>query len=86
MEKMHATTSIRDRQKMIEEIDMEAKEEDPATTTTTAPTAKWPQDTKTTAIKGATAKARGIETTEKRTTKNSKQENPESTTHRQKTC
>jgi hypothetical protein len=40
MEKMHATTSEHDRQRTIEETDMEAKEEDPATMTTMAPTAK----------------------------------------------
>jgi hypothetical protein len=39
MEKMRATTNERDRQRTIEETDMEA-EEDPATMTTTAPTAK----------------------------------------------
>jgi hypothetical protein len=40
MEKMHATINAHDRQKMIEETDMEVKGEDPAITTTTAPTAK----------------------------------------------
>jgi hypothetical protein len=40
MEKTHAITSERDRQKTIEETDMEAKEEDPTITTTKAPTAK----------------------------------------------
>jgi hypothetical protein len=40
MEKMRATINARDRQKMIEETDMEVKEEDPAITTITAPTAK----------------------------------------------
>jgi hypothetical protein len=34
MEKMCVTTSERDRQKMIEETDMEAKEGDPAITIT----------------------------------------------------
>jgi hypothetical protein len=37
MEKMCATINARDRQKMIEETDMEVKEEDPAIT---APTPK----------------------------------------------
>jgi hypothetical protein len=40
MEKTHATTSERDRQRTIEETDMEAKEEDPAIMTTTALIAK----------------------------------------------
>jgi hypothetical protein len=40
MEKMHATVSTRDRQRMIEEIDMEVNEEDPVITTTMALTAK----------------------------------------------
>jgi hypothetical protein len=40
MEKMYATTSGRDRQRTIEEIDMEAKEGDLAITIITAPTAK----------------------------------------------
>jgi hypothetical protein len=39
MEKMRATISARDRQRMIEETDMEVKEEDLAITTTTALTA-----------------------------------------------
>jgi hypothetical protein len=40
MEKMRATISARDRQRMIEETDMEVNGEDPAITTTTALTAK----------------------------------------------
>jgi hypothetical protein len=40
MEKMHATINARDRQKMIEETDMEVKGEGPAITTISAPTAK----------------------------------------------
>jgi hypothetical protein len=40
MEKTHATTSGRDPQKTIEEIDMEAKGDGPAITTTTSPIAK----------------------------------------------
>jgi hypothetical protein len=40
MEKTHATKSGRDHQRTIEETDMEAKEEDLAIMTTTAPTAK----------------------------------------------
>jgi hypothetical protein len=40
MEKMRAITNKRDLQKTIEETNMEDKEEDPAITTTTAPTAK----------------------------------------------
>jgi hypothetical protein len=40
MEKMCATISARDRQRMIEEIDMEVNGEDPTITTTMALTAK----------------------------------------------
>jgi hypothetical protein len=40
MEKMCATTNGHDRQRMTEEIDMEAKGGDPAITITTALTAK----------------------------------------------
>jgi hypothetical protein len=40
MEKMRATTNGHDRQRMIEEIDMEAKGEDRAYTITMALTAK----------------------------------------------
>jgi hypothetical protein len=40
MEKTHTITNGHDRQRMIEETDMEVKEEDPAITTTMAPTAK----------------------------------------------
>jgi hypothetical protein len=40
MEKMRATISARDHQRMIEETDMEVNTEDPAITTTTALTAK----------------------------------------------
>jgi hypothetical protein len=40
MEKMHPTTSGRDPQKTIEEIDMEVKGDGPAITTTMAPIAK----------------------------------------------
>jgi hypothetical protein len=40
MVKMRATTNEHGNQKTTEEIDMVAKEEDPAITTTTAPTAK----------------------------------------------
>jgi hypothetical protein len=40
MEKTHATTSGRDPQRTIEEIDMEVKGDDLAITTTTAPIAK----------------------------------------------
>jgi hypothetical protein len=40
MEKTHTTTSGRDPQRMIEEIDMEVKEDGPAITTTMAPIAK----------------------------------------------
>jgi hypothetical protein len=55
---------------------METKGDGPEITTTTAPTAKSPLDTKTTAIKEMIAEARDTETTEKRTTKSSLQENP----------
>jgi hypothetical protein len=40
MEKMYATINARDRQKMIEETDMEAKGEGPVIMTITAPIAK----------------------------------------------
>jgi hypothetical protein len=40
MEKTHAITNGHDPQRMIEETDMEVKEEDPAITTTTAPISK----------------------------------------------
>jgi hypothetical protein len=40
MEKMRATISARDHQRMIEETDMEVNTEDPATMTTMALTAK----------------------------------------------
>jgi hypothetical protein len=40
MEKMRATINTRDRQKIIEETDMEVKGEGPAIMTITAPTAK----------------------------------------------
>jgi hypothetical protein len=86
MEKMHATTSGRDPQRMIEEIDMEVKGDGPEITRTMAPIAKLPQDTKTTAIKEVIAEARDIEATGKRTTKSFPRENLESTTCRQKTC
>jgi hypothetical protein len=48
---------------------MEVKGDGPKITTTTAPIAKSPQDTKTTAIKKVIAEAQDIEATEKRTTK-----------------
>jgi hypothetical protein len=86
MEKTHATTSERDPQRTIEEIDMEVKGDGPEITTTMAPIAKLPQDTKTTAIKEVITEARDIEAMEKRTTKSFSQENPESTTRRQKIC
>jgi hypothetical protein len=65
MEKTHVTTSGRDHQKTIEEIDMEIKGDGPETTTTTAPITKSPQDTKTTAIKEVIVEARDIEATER---------------------
>jgi hypothetical protein len=71
---------------MIEETDMEGKEDDPVIMTITAPTAKWPWDIRTTATKGVIAEARDIEAMEKRTIKSFPQENPKSITHCQKTC
>jgi hypothetical protein len=50
-EKTRATTSVRDPQKMIGETGTEIKGDGPAITTTTAPIAKSPQGTKTTATK-----------------------------------
>jgi hypothetical protein len=69
MEKIHATTSERDLQRTIEETDMEVKGDSPEITTTTAPIAKSPQDTKTTAIKEVIAEAQDIKATERRTIK-----------------
>jgi hypothetical protein len=66
MEKTHVTTSGRDPQKMIEEIDMEIKGDGPEIMTTTAPIAKSPLDTKTTTIKKVIAEAQDIEATKKR--------------------
>jgi hypothetical protein len=86
MEKMRVTIRGRDLQRTTEETDMEVKGDDPKTMTPMAPIAKSPQDTKTTAIKEVIAKARDIEATERRTIKSFLQENPESTTHRQKIC
>jgi hypothetical protein len=86
MEKTHVTTSGPDPQKTIEETNMEIKGGDLEITTTTAPTAKSPLDTKTIVIKEVIIEARDIEATEKRTIKSFLQENLESTTRRQKTC
>jgi hypothetical protein len=86
MEKMPATTNKHDLQRMTEETDMEVKGDDLETTTPTAHIAKSPQDIRTIVIKETIAEARDIEATEKRTIRNSHQENPESTTHRQKIC
>jgi hypothetical protein len=86
MEKMCATTSERDLQRTTEETDMEVKGDDPKITTPMAHIAKSPQDIKTTVIKEMIVEAQDIEATEKRTIRNSRQENPESTTHRQKIC
>jgi hypothetical protein len=71
---------------MIGETGTEIKGDGPAITTTTAPIAKSPQGTKTTATKEAIAEVQDIEATEKRTIKSFPQENPESTTLRQKIC
>jgi hypothetical protein len=86
MEKTRATTSERDLQRTTEETDMEVKEDDPEITTLMVHTTKSPQDIKTTAIKEATAEARGIEATEKRTIGSSLRENPENITHRRRRC
>jgi hypothetical protein len=61
---------------------MEVKGDSPEITIITAPIAKSPQDTKTTAIKEVIAEARDIEATERRTIKSFPRENPESTTRR----
>jgi hypothetical protein len=71
MEKMRATTNGHNRQRMIEETDMEAKGGDPAITITT---------------KGTTVEARDIVAKEKKTTKSFRQKKPESTTHHQRIC
>jgi hypothetical protein len=81
---MRATTSGHDLQRTTEEIDMEVKGDEPETTIPTALVAKSPQDTKTTVIKETIAEARDIEAMGKRIIRSSHQENPESTTHRQK--
>jgi hypothetical protein len=86
MEKMRATISTCDHQRIIEETNMEVNEEDPAITTTTALTAKYPQDTKTTATKATTVKVQDIVTTAMKTTKSFNQGSPESTTRHQKIC
>jgi hypothetical protein len=86
MEKMRETTSEHDRQRMIEERDMEVKGGDPAITITMALTAKLPQGTRIIAIKGTTVKAQDIAATERKTTKSFRQENPESTIHHLKIC
>jgi hypothetical protein len=65
---------------------MEVRGDDPETTTATALIAKSPQDTKKIVIKETIAEARDIAAMEKRTIKNSHQENPENTTHQQKIC
>jgi hypothetical protein len=65
---------------------MEIKGDDLEITTTTAPTAKSPLDTKIIVIKEVIAEAQDIEATEKRTIKSFLQGNQESTTRRQKTC
>jgi hypothetical protein len=83
---MLATTSRHDLQRTTKETYMKVKGDDPEITTPTAPIAKSPQDTKTTAIKKVIAEAWDIEATERRTIKSSLQENPESTTHCQKIC
>ena len=86
MEKMRATTNGRDLQRTTGETDMEVKGDDPETMIPTALIAKSPQDIKTTVIKETIAEAQDIEATEKRTIRSSRQENPESTTHRQRIC
>jgi hypothetical protein len=86
MEKMRATINRHDLQRMTEEIDMEVKGDDPETMTPTALIAKSSHDIKIAIIKEMIAEARDTIVTEKRTIKNSHQENPESTTHRQRIC
>jgi hypothetical protein len=86
MEKMRATTNEHDLQRTTEETDMEVKGDDPETTTPTALIAKSLQDIRTAIIKETIAEAQVIAATEKRTIKSSHQENPESTTRRQKIC
>jgi hypothetical protein len=81
MERMRATINARNHQRMIEETGMEVNAEDPTTTKTMALTAKYPQDTKITATKATTIKARDTVTTEKKITESFNQGNPESITH-----
>jgi hypothetical protein len=61
---MHATTSGRDPQRMIEETDMEVKGDDLETMTPTVRIAKSPQDIKTIAIKEMIAEVWDTEATE----------------------
>jgi hypothetical protein len=71
MEKTRATTKGCDLQKMIEETDMEVKEDGPEILTTMALIAKSPQDTKITVTKEVIEEVQDIEVTEKRTIKSS---------------
>jgi hypothetical protein len=68
MVKMRAITNERAHQKTTKETDTVAKGEDPATTTTTAPTAKYPRGTKTIVIKEMTVETRDTAAMEKKTT------------------
>jgi hypothetical protein len=86
MEKMRATINARDRQKTIEETDMEVKGEDPAITTITAPTAKVATGYKDNSYQGNNRKSSGYRSYGKEDYKNFHQGNPESTTHHQKIC
>jgi hypothetical protein len=62
MAKMHAITNGRDHQKTIGEIDTVAKEEDPATMTTTVLIVKYPRNIKTITIKEMTAETQDTAT------------------------
>jgi hypothetical protein len=89
MVKMRATTNEREHQRTTEETDTVDKGGDLAITTTTAPTAKWPRDTKTVPINEMTAEIWDTAATEEKITgaaKGFRQENLENITHHQRIC
>jgi hypothetical protein len=89
MVKMRATSNKHDHQKTTGEIDTVAKGGDPTITTTMAPIAKQPWDTKTIIIKEMTAETQDTAATEEKTMEIAKgfsQGNLENITHHQMTC
>jgi hypothetical protein len=84
MVKTCAITNKRDHQRTTEETDTVAKGGDPAITTTTAPTAKLPRDTKIVLIKEMIAEIQDTAAMEEKNTgaaKGFRQENLENITH-----